>query len=33
VFKAPAYDPRGEWGMLAPYHPGFTDAMKAQITR
>ena len=33
VFKAPPVDPRGEWGMLAPYHPGFTEAMKAQITR
>ncbi|UJJ31598.1 coniferyl aldehyde dehydrogenase [Halopseudomonas maritima] len=33
VFKAPAYDPRGEWGMLAPYHPGFIDVMKSQITR
>lgn len=33
VFKAPAYDPRAEWGMLAPYHAGFTEAMKAQICR
>ena len=33
VFKAPAVDPRGEWGMLPPYHPGFTDVMKLQITR
>lgn len=33
VFKAPAVDPRGEWGMLPPYHPGFTDVMKSQITR
>lgn len=33
VFKAPAMDPRGEWGMLPPYHSGFTDVMKSQITR
>lgn len=33
VFKAPAVDPRGDWGMLPPYHPGFTDVMKSQITR
>ena len=33
VFKAPAVDPRGDWGMLPPYHPGFTEVMKAQITR
>ncbi|AQZ96516.1 coniferyl aldehyde dehydrogenase [Halopseudomonas phragmitis] len=33
VFKAPEFDPRAEWGMLAPYHEGFTAAMKAQISR
>lgn len=33
VFKAPAVDPRGEWGMLPPYHAGFTDVIKSQITR
>lgn len=33
VFKAPAVDPRAEWGMLAPYHPGFTGVIKSQISR
>lgn len=32
VFKAPAYDPRGEWGMLPPYHEGFRDVMESQVT-
>ena len=33
VFKAAAVDPRAEWGMLPPYHAGFTGVMQAQITR
>lgn len=32
VFKAPAYDPRGEWGMLPPYGEQFLMAMQAQVT-
>ena len=32
VFKAPAYDPRGEWGMLPPYGEHFLAAMQAQVT-
>lgn len=33
VFKAAAVDPRAEWGMLPPYHAGFTGVMQSQITR
>lgn len=32
VFKAPAYDPRREWGLLPPYGPHFLAAMEAQVT-
>lgn len=32
VFKAPAYDPRREWGMLPPYGEHFLAAMEAQVT-
>ena len=32
VLQAPDYDPRGEWGMLAPYHEGFEAVMAAQVT-
>ena len=33
VYKAAAADPRAEWGMLPPYHAGFTGVMQSQITR
>lgn len=32
VFKAPAYDPRGEWGLLPPYGEHFLAALQAQVT-
>lgn len=32
VFTAPEYDPRGDWGMLPPYHDGFQAMMEAQVT-
>lgn len=32
VFTAPEHDPRGEWGMLPPYHDGFQAMMEAQVT-
>lgn len=32
VFKAPAYDPRREWGMLPPYSEHFLAMMEAQVT-
>lgn len=32
VFKAPAYDPRREWGLLPPYGEHFLAAMAAQVT-
>lgn len=32
VYKAPDYDPRGEWGMLPPYSEHFLAAMEAQVT-
>lgn len=32
VLHAPDYDPRSEWGMLAPYHEGFEAMMAAQVT-
>ncbi|NMG76481.1 aldehyde dehydrogenase family protein [Aromatoleum diolicum] len=32
VFKAPAYDPRREWGTLPPYPAHFLAAMQSQIT-
>ena len=32
VFKAPAHDPRGEWGLLPPYGEHFVAAMTAMIT-
>ena len=32
VFRAPAYDPRREWGMLPPYGEHFLAAMEAQVT-
>ena len=32
VFSAPEHDPRGEWGMLPPYHEGFQAMMEAQVT-
>ena len=31
VFKAPAYDPRAEWGLLPPYGEQFLMAMRAQV--
>jgi coniferyl-aldehyde dehydrogenase len=33
VFRAPQYDPRGEWGMLPPHHDQFENIMRAQVTR
>src|SRR5690606_14558039 len=33
VYQAPATDPRGDWGMLPPYHEGFTAVMQSQISR
>ncbi|MBV0934373.1 aldehyde dehydrogenase family protein [Marinobacterium weihaiense] len=33
VFRAPEYDPRGEWGMLPPHHDHFEAMMRAQVTR
>ncbi|MBP0047435.1 aldehyde dehydrogenase family protein [Marinobacterium sp. AK62] len=33
VFRAPEYDPRGEWGMLPPHHDQFEAMMRAQVTR
>lgn len=33
VFSGAKADPRGEWGMLPPYHEGFAEAIAAQITR
>lgn len=33
VVKAAPFDPRAEWGMLPPYHAGFTAVMQSQITR
>lgn len=33
VFQAAAVDPRAEWGMLPPYHEGFTAVMQSQISR
>lgn len=33
VLKAAPVDPRAEWGMLPPYHAGFTAVMQSQITR
>lgn len=32
VFKAPAYDPRREWGTLPPYPEHFLAAMQSQVT-
>lgn len=32
VFMAPAYDPRGEWGLLPPYSEHFLAAMQGQVT-
>ncbi len=32
VFKAPAYDPRREWGLLPPYSEHFLAAMLASVT-
>ena len=32
VFKAPAYDPRREWGLLPPYSGHFLAMMEAQVT-
>ena len=32
VFTGPKQDPRAEWGMLPPYHAGFTAVMESQIT-
>lgn len=32
VFKAPAHDPRREWGVLPPYGEHFLAAMAAQVT-
>jgi coniferyl-aldehyde dehydrogenase len=31
VFVAPQHDPRGEWGLLPPYHDQFKDMMAAQV--
>lgn len=33
LFRAPQYDPRGEWGMLPPHHDQFEAMMRAQVTR
>ena len=33
VFRSPAYDPRGEWGMLPPHHDQFEAMMRAQVTK
>ncbi|GAA0680129.1 coniferyl aldehyde dehydrogenase [Marinobacterium maritimum] len=33
VFRAPQYDPRGEWGMLPPHHDQFEAMMRAQVTK
>ncbi|MBR9829026.1 MAG: aldehyde dehydrogenase family protein [Oceanospirillales bacterium] len=33
VYRAPAYDPRGEWGMLPPHHDQFEAMMQAQVTK
>ncbi len=33
VFRAPAYDPRAEWGMLPPHHDQFETMMRAQVTK
>jgi coniferyl-aldehyde dehydrogenase len=32
VYKAPAYDPRSEWGLLPPYSEHFLAMMEAQVT-
>ena len=32
VFKAPAHDPRREWGLLPPYSEHFLAMMEAQVT-
>ena len=32
VFVAPQHDPRGEWGLLPPYHQDFKAMMAAQVT-
>ena len=32
VFVAPQHDPRGEWGMLPPFHDQFKATMVAQVT-
>lgn len=32
VFKAPAYDPRREWGLLPPYPEEFLAMMASQVT-
>lgn len=32
VFKAPAYDPRREWGLLPPYSEEFLAMMASQVT-
>ena len=32
VFKAPAYDPRREWGLLPPYSDQFLAMMESQVT-
>ncbi len=32
VYKAPAYDPRREWGLLPPYSEQFLAMMESQVT-
>lgn len=32
VYKAPEYDPRGEWGLLPPYSEHYLAAMESQVT-
>jgi len=32
IYKAPDYDPRGEWGLLPPYSEHFLAAMESQVT-
>ncbi|MBA1277525.1 MULTISPECIES: coniferyl aldehyde dehydrogenase [Pseudomonadaceae] len=32
IFKAPAYDPRGEWGLLPPYGENLLATLQAQVT-
>lgn len=31
IFHAPAYDPRGEWGMLPPFYEGFDAVIEGMV--